>query len=188
MSLHCELDLENNNLIFTQNTPVYDNVPSNKIWLQKDQKFRKYGRKSNIWLYEPSLWPWTWRKQTNLLTWHFDPRCCITITSLVTEGSAVEDTSPRWTFSGILNLSVTLAMTTTKQSNLFTRQPSLSWCTTKTKLQKDQQLRRYIRKSYYNHMILNCDINHEVSKPIFLGDSLAHRNASEYQAGWKKVK
>ena len=29
--------------MFTQNTPAYDNVPSNYIWLQKDQHF---GRKS----------------------------------------------------------------------------------------------------------------------------------------------
>ena len=28
MNLQCDLDLENNNLIFTQNTPAYDNVPS----------------------------------------------------------------------------------------------------------------------------------------------------------------
>ena len=27
MNLHCDLDLENYNLIFTQNTQVYDNVP-----------------------------------------------------------------------------------------------------------------------------------------------------------------
>ena len=28
MNLHCDLDLENNNRIFTQNTPAYDNGPS----------------------------------------------------------------------------------------------------------------------------------------------------------------
>ena len=28
MNLHCDLDLENSNLIFTQNTPAYNNVPS----------------------------------------------------------------------------------------------------------------------------------------------------------------
>ena len=28
MNLHCDIDLENNNLIFTQNTPAYDNVAS----------------------------------------------------------------------------------------------------------------------------------------------------------------
>ena len=34
-----------------------------------------------------SLWPWTWRQQTNLLAWHSGPWCCITIPSLVTQGS-----------------------------------------------------------------------------------------------------
>ena len=35
MNLHCNLDLEFNHLIFTQNTPTYDDVPTNSIWLQK---------------------------------------------------------------------------------------------------------------------------------------------------------
>ena len=26
MNLHCDLDVENNNLIFAQNTPAYDDV------------------------------------------------------------------------------------------------------------------------------------------------------------------
>ena len=30
---------------------------------------------------EPSLWPWNWKQQTNLLAWHFGPWCCITIQS-----------------------------------------------------------------------------------------------------------
>ena len=38
LNLHCDLDLEHNNLIFTQDAPAYENVPSNKIWLQKDQQ------------------------------------------------------------------------------------------------------------------------------------------------------
>ena len=53
---------------------------------------------------EPSLWPWTWRKQTSLLAWHFGPWCCITIPSLLTEDSAAEEILSRWTFTGILNL------------------------------------------------------------------------------------
>ena len=52
----------------------------------------------------PPLWPWTWRQQTNLLAWHFGLWCCITITSLVTEGSAAEEISSKWTITGILNL------------------------------------------------------------------------------------
>ena len=57
-----------------------------------------------IWSNELSVWPWTWRQQTNLLAWDFGPRCCITIPSLVTEGLAAEEISFRWTFTGILNL------------------------------------------------------------------------------------
>ena len=41
----------------------------------------------------PHCDPWTWRQQTNLLAWHFGPWCCITIPSLVTEGSAAEEIS-----------------------------------------------------------------------------------------------
>ena len=39
MNLHSDLDLVNNNLIFKQNTPAYDDIPSNQIWLQKDHQF-----------------------------------------------------------------------------------------------------------------------------------------------------
>ena len=44
-NFHCDLDLENKNLIFAQNTPAYE--------LQKDQ-FSRYGRNSHIWLYQHS--------------------------------------------------------------------------------------------------------------------------------------
>ena len=56
---------------------------------------------SHTWLRQPSLWPWTWRRHTNHLAW---PWWCITVVSLVTEGTAVEEISSRWTFPGILNL------------------------------------------------------------------------------------
>ena len=83
--------------------------------MQKDQQFSRYGRNSHIWLNEPSLWPWTWRQQTNVLAWHFGPWCCITIPSLVTEGSTAEEISSRWTVTRIFNLSVTLTLNTTIQ-------------------------------------------------------------------------
>ena len=73
LNLYCDLDLENNNLIITQSTPAYGDVPANYIWLQKDQQFSRYGRNSHIWSKEPSLWPWTWRQPTSLLAWHFGP-------------------------------------------------------------------------------------------------------------------
>ena len=49
--------------------------------------------------------PWTWRQQTNLFVRHSGPWRCITIPSLVTKGSEVEEILSRWTSIGILNLS-----------------------------------------------------------------------------------
>ena len=80
------------------------------MWLQKDQQFSRYGRNSHIWLYESSLWPWTWRQQTNLLAWHSGPWWCITIPNLVTKGSAVKEVSSRSTSTRILNLSCDLGL------------------------------------------------------------------------------
>ena len=74
------------------------------MWVQKDQQFSQCGRNRHIWLDEPSQWPWTWRQQSYLLAWHFDLRWCITIPSLVTEGSAAEEKTSKWTFNRILNL------------------------------------------------------------------------------------
>ena len=42
------------NPIFSQNNPPYDDVPSNQLWLQKDQQFRKYIKKVIFWLYYPN--------------------------------------------------------------------------------------------------------------------------------------
>ena len=44
----CDLDLEHSNPIFPQNTPAYDAVLSNQVWLQTDQQFRRYNRNSHI--------------------------------------------------------------------------------------------------------------------------------------------
>ena len=38
-NLHCDLDLERSNPIFPQDTPAYDTVLSNQVWLQ----IRRYG-------------------------------------------------------------------------------------------------------------------------------------------------
>ena len=38
---HCDLDLENNNTIFSQDTTPYNEVPYNQVWLQKDKLFRR---------------------------------------------------------------------------------------------------------------------------------------------------
>ena len=45
LSLRCDLDLERSNPIFPQDTPAYDGVLSNQVWLQMDQHFRRYSKK-----------------------------------------------------------------------------------------------------------------------------------------------
>ena len=51
LNLHCDLDLENSNLIFTQSIPAYDTALSSKMWLQKDQQFSRYGRNSHFFFF-----------------------------------------------------------------------------------------------------------------------------------------
>ena len=48
LNLSCHLDLECSKLILPQNTPVYDGVLSQPVWLQKDQQFRRKSRNSRI--------------------------------------------------------------------------------------------------------------------------------------------
>ena len=54
------------------------------------------------------------------------------------------------------------------------------------KLQKDQQFRRYIRKSYFDYMIIYCDLDLEDSKPVFPEDNLAHYDAYHTKFGSKR--
>ena len=44
----CDFDLERSNLIFAQDTPAYDDVLSNQVWLQMDQQFGRYSKNSHI--------------------------------------------------------------------------------------------------------------------------------------------
>ena len=48
LNLRCGLDLEYSNPIFSQDTPAYDAVSSNHVWLQVDQQFRRYSKYSHI--------------------------------------------------------------------------------------------------------------------------------------------
>ena len=50
--LHCDLDLDHSNLIFPQNTPAYGAILSNQVWLQRDQRFRRYSTNSHILIIE----------------------------------------------------------------------------------------------------------------------------------------
>ena len=53
LNLHCDLDLQCSNPILPQETRAYDAVLSNQIWLQTDQRFRRYNRNSNVLIIEP---------------------------------------------------------------------------------------------------------------------------------------
>ena len=57
LNLRCDLNLERSDPIFPQDTPAYDAVLSNQVWLQIDQQFRKYNRNSHIFIiiYKPTL-------------------------------------------------------------------------------------------------------------------------------------
>ena len=46
LNLCCDLDLECSNPVFSQDTLSGDPVLSNQVWLQTDQQFRRYSRKS----------------------------------------------------------------------------------------------------------------------------------------------
>ena len=46
LNLCSDLDPEHSNPICSHDTPAYDNLKSNQAWLQKDQHYRRYSRKS----------------------------------------------------------------------------------------------------------------------------------------------
>ena len=48
-------------------------------------------------------------------------------------------------------------------------------------MQTDQQFRWYIKKSYFDYMILNCDLDLEGNNPLFPQDALAYDNLSSDQ-------
>ena len=48
LNLRCDLDLERSNHVFPQDTPAYDDVLSNQVWLQTKQQFRRYSKYSHI--------------------------------------------------------------------------------------------------------------------------------------------
>ena len=53
LNLHRDLDLECSHPIFQGDTPAYDVVLSNQVWLQTDQQLRRYNRNSHILIISP---------------------------------------------------------------------------------------------------------------------------------------
>ena len=126
LNLHCDLDLENNNLIFTQNTPAYDNVPS-KFGCKKISSSADMVQTVIFDQMSPHCDP----ELEDSKPIFFGPWCCITIISLVTERQQLRRYHPDEHAPEFLTFSVALTLTTTEQPNLFTRQSTLWWCTIK---------------------------------------------------------
>ena len=91
------------------------------------KQFSTYGRNSHLWLYEPSLWPWTWKQQANqssfITLWpmmmHHPYQAWLQKVQQLRRYRPDDHSLEFWTFP------VTLTLTTTEQSNLT--QSSLWW-------------------------------------------------------------
>ena len=125
-----------------------------------------------FWLYKPSLWPWRWTQWTTFSAWHSGLWRCITIPGLATKCSVVQKILSRQTFTKILNLrcdlehnSPVVPQGTPPYDAVL---PNQAW------LQRDQQFRRYERKSYFDYISPHCDLDFEHNEPIFLHDTLAY--------------
>ena len=85
-----------------------------------------------FWSYQPLLWPWPWRQQKTktkklfFFTWHSGSWCCITIPSLVTKYSVVQNILSEQTFIVVLNLCCGLDF---ERSNLIFPQDTLAYDT-----------------------------------------------------------
>ena len=142
LNLCCDLDLEYSNPIFQQNTPAYDAVLSNQVWLQTDWEIVIF------WLYKPALWLSHWTLWTSFSARHTGLWCCITIPGLVTKYSMVQKISTGQTFTNILNLCCDLGL---ECSNHIFQQDTLGYdavLANQVWLQTDQQFRRYNRHSH----------------------------------------
>ena len=103
LNLHCDFDLQNCNQICFYKT----------LWLMMMHHWAQFScqRINNsegivervvFWSYEPSLWPWLWRLQTNFSASYSGLHYCNTIRSLVTKYCVVQKISEQ-TLIDILN-------------------------------------------------------------------------------------
>ena len=67
MSLHCDLNREYSNLIFSQDSLAHNDASPYHPWLQNVQQFRRY-HPNKHWIFDHFLWPWPWTQQSNLFT------------------------------------------------------------------------------------------------------------------------
>ena len=149
----------------------------------------KFGCKKYSSSAELSLWPWTWRQQTNLLEWHSGPWWCITTPNLVTEGSAAEEISSKWTFTGILDHFCDLDLDQNRAIQSFYRtiQIMMMYHPIKWGCKKITRTADVVETLILDYMSPHYDPELEDSKPDFVHDTLAHDDASPYQIWIQKV-
>ena len=118
-----------------------------------------------FWSYEPLLWPWPWKKQSNLSAWHSGSCWCLIIPSLVTKCLAVQKLSSGqttfWPFTVTLTLDAVI---------LFFSQHTLAYddvSLDQVWLPKNQQFRRYSRKSHILIIWALTDLDLENIKQFF---------------------
>ena len=132
MNLHCDLDLQNNNLIFTQNTPAYDNIPS-KFGSKKISSSADMTETVIFDQMSPHCDPELEDRKLiflHILAHDVTSQCQVWLEKIQQQRRYHSDKHSLefWTFS------VTLTLTTIEQSNLFMRQSILWWCAMKPSL------------------------------------------------------
>ena len=113
----------------------------------------------------------------------------ITIPSLDTEGSAAEEISFRWKFTGILSLFCDLELDHNRAIKSFHKTIHLMMMYHPIKFgsKKISSSVDMVETVISDYMSPHCDLELEDSKPIFLHDTLAHDNAWPYQDWLQKV-
>ena len=104
LTLRSDHDFEGNNPLFPQDALAYDNLSSDKVWLPKNQQFRRYSSQSNILIIWALAVTLTLKTANNFcFAWHSGSFCSITVPRLVTKCFAVQKISSGQIFTDILN-------------------------------------------------------------------------------------
>ena len=93
---------QNLNAIFSQDNTACDDALSNQSSAAKGSAAQMKYQKVIFWLHEPLMWPWPRRQQCNIFICHSGSWWCITVASLVTNGSVVQKISSGQIFIDIL--------------------------------------------------------------------------------------
>ena len=102
--------------------------------------------------FEPTLWPWPWRQELNLFTWHSGSWLCTIIPRLVAYSSVVQKTKDRRThgqkesYAAFRQISMTLARIRSRS-----KLRSSSWLCS---IQSSQQVAGYAVRSKSNQITL----------------------------------